>query len=573
MGKDGTKKMKKEKKKKSKSSAKEEVVAAAASDGAAPMSEKKATKKLTKKLGRAPDAGEVQAYIAKMAKKEKKRKQEEGAGAGGAADEGENAPMKKKAKKDAPVAPKPPPSDGGLQKDFYVEHSTVTKMPQKDIDTFRDASEITISGTAGDISRTNPIMDFDHCGMPADLVKAACGTFEKPSPIQAQCWPIVLSGRDTIGIAETGSGKTVAFGLPGMVHVRARGPVARSKPFMLVIAPTRELAVQTADFCEATGKRCSPPMRAVCIYGGVPKHTQLAALNAGVHIVIATPGRLIDLMEQGAIKLDQVSFLVLDEADRMLDMGFEKEIKKVMASSRQDRQTLMFSATWPREVQDIGKGYMQNPIRVNVGEKDRLTSNHRVEQNVEVIEPGDKDARLLQLLEKYHKGQKERMLIFGLYKKETERVATMLQRKGYDAKAINGDLSQDRRTQVLEDFKSGKLKCMVATDVAARGLDVKDLNYVINYTFPLTIEDYVHRIGRTGRAGATGISCTFFTKVDKAHAGSLGNILREAGIEVPAALMNFGQGTKAKKHGTYGTTLTATQEAMLGKKATRITFD
>lgn len=306
-------------------------------------------------------------------------------------------------------------------------------------------------------------MDFDHCGMPADLVKAACGTFEKPSPIQAQCWPIVLSGRDTIGIAETGSGKTVAFGLPGMVHVRARGPVARSKPFMLVIAPTRELAVQTADFCEATGKRCSPPMRAVCIYGGVPKHTQLAALNAGVHIVIATPGRLIDLMEQGAIKLDQVSFLVLDEADRMLDMGFEKEIKKVMASSRQDRQTLMFSATWPREVQDIGKGYMQNPIRVNVGEKDRLTSNHRVEQNVEVIEPGDKDARLLQLLEKYHKGQKERMLIFGLYKKETERVATMLQRKGYDAKAINGDLSQDRRTQVLEDFKSGKLKCMVAT--------------------------------------------------------------------------------------------------------------
>lgn len=219
---------------------------------------------------------------------------------------------------------------------------------------------------------------------------------------------------------------------------------------------------------------------------------------------------------------------------------------------------------------------MKSPIRVNVGEPDRLVSNHRVKQIVEVLEPeqGVKEARLLQILEKYHKGQKERLLIFALYKKEAARLETFLQRKGYaSCRAIHGDLSQEKRTSVLEDFKSGKLKMMVATDVAARGLDVKELNYVINMTFPLTIEDYVHRIGRTGRAGATGTAHTFFTKHDKAHAGSLGNILREASMPVPEALMNFGQGTKRKKHGVHGMTLSASQEEMVGMKATRITFD
>ena len=271
---------------------------------------------------------------------------------------------------------------------------------------------------------------------------------------------------------------------------------------------------------------------------------QVGPLSKGVHIVVATPGRLIDLMEQGAINLAEVSFLVLDEADRMLDMGFEREIKMVMSKSRPDRQTLMFSATWPMEVQDIGRSYMRTPVRVDIGEKDRLTANHKVKQIVEVMENHQKDARLVQLLEKYHKGQKERMLVFCLYKKETQRVETMLQRKGYAAQCINGDLNQDKRTQVLEDFKAGKLKCMVATDVAARGLDVKELGFVINYTFPLTIEDYVHRIGRTGRAGASGLAHTFFTKEDKAHAGALGNILREAGVEVRPAL--FGRCCQAR---------------------------
>jgi len=552
------------------------------------MTAKKAAKKLLKKLGRKATDAEVSAFVAKINKKRSKKRKEDGdekatKGAG---------PPKKKAKKDkkkgqpsadsaqaaqaiqAVQAAKVSSGGGGggeVQFNFYTESGDVKCMPKSVVKHFRTENGVTITDS-GQTENYNPILEFKHAGMPADIVKAACSTFDKPSPIQAQCWPIVLSGTDCIGIAETGSGKTLAFGLPGIVHVRARGRAKAKTPFMLVIAPTRELAVQTFVFCEKTGKLCEPEVKAVCVYGGVSKHTQVGPLSKGVHIVVATPGRLIDLMEQGAINLAEVSFLVLDEADRMLDMGFEREIKMVMSKSRPDRQTLMFSATWPMEVQDIGRSYMRTPVRVDIGEKDRLTANHKVKQIVEVMENHQKDARLVQLLEKYHKGQKERMLVFCLYKKETQRVETMLQRKGYAAQCINGDLNQDKRTQVLEDFKAGKLKCMVATDVAARGLDVKELGFVINYTFPLTIEDYVHRIGRTGRAGASGLAHTFFTKEDKAHAGALGNILREAGVEVPPALMNFGQGTKRKKHAQYGE-LTATQEALKGVKATRGTFD
>lgn len=211
--------------------------------------------------------------------------------------------------------------------------------------------------------------------------------------------------------------------------------------------------MQTAIFCENTGKLCRPEIKAVCVYGGVSKQAQVGPLTKGVHIVVATPGRLIDLMEQKAVDLSEISFLVLDEADRMLDMGFEREIKMVMSASRKDRQTLMFSATWPMEVQDIGRSYMKSPVRVDIGEKDRLTANHKVTQIVEVMDNQDKDARLVQLLQKYHKDRSERMLVFCLYKKETQRVETMLQRKGYDARCINGDLSQDKRTEVLEDVR------------------------------------------------------------------------------------------------------------------------
>lgn len=220
---------------------------------------------------------------------------------------------------------------------------------------------------------------------------------------------------------------------------------------------------------------------------------------------------------------------------------------------------------------------MRDPLRVTVGVVDRLVSNHAVKQVVEVLEPHEKDARLLQVLREFHRGKGagpkgESVLVFALYKKEAARLERALQSKGFDASAIHGDLSQDRRTQILDNFRAGTLKIMIATDVAARGLDVPFLKFVINYTFPLTVESYVHRVGRTGRAGATGTAHTFFTQQEKGLAGGLGNVLREAGMPVPEKLMNFGQGTKRKKHAVYGE-LTATQEAMAGKKATRITFD
>ena len=506
---------------------------------------------------------------------------------------------------------------GKVRLGFYKEHKATAKRPSAEIAAWREANKISevegageqpppcpggvrvcglIRGAEEDV---RPILDFAHAGFSPALLQATAG-FKAPSAIQAQCWPIVLAGRDCIGIAKTGSGKTLAFGLPGLLHCEHRGAARPSEPFMLVVSPTRELAVQTAEVCAEAGSRCKPQIRTVCVYGGVSKHEQIRGLKGCAAVVVATPGRLYDLMEQRALSLAQVSFVVLDEADQMLDLGFEREIQHFVQSSRSDRQTVMFSATWPVEVQvgarashaalpspprgtshlrpqAIGRSYMRDPLRVTVGVVDRLVSNHAVKQVVEVLEPHEKDARLLQVLKEFHRGKGagpkgESVLVFALYKKEAARLERALQSKGFDASAIHGDLSQDRRTQILDNFRAGTLKIMIATDVAARGLDVPFLKFVINYTFPLTVESYVHRVGRTGRAGATGTAHTFFTQQEKGLAGGLGNVLREAGMPVPEKLMNFGQGTKRKKHAVYGE-LTATREAMAGKKATRITFD
>eukprot|EP00040_Diaphanoeca_grandis_P036096 m.228919 g.228919 ORF g.228919 m.228919 type:complete len:550 (+) comp33548_c9_seq1:156-1805(+) len=504
---------------------------------------KKCKKKLKKQLGRKPTEDEISTLVAKKLKKIRASSKQDGkAGKAAQATDTTKASI--------------PTSSGAM-------------MNSGEAAKYRDSVGLTVTGTAKNYI---PCVKFEQSGIPKDLL-GLCKGFDTPTPIQAQCWPIILTGADCIGIAKTGSGKTIAFGLPGIMHVRKSAPKAvPHKPVMLVIAPTRELAVQTFDVCVDAGKLCSPSIESICVYGGVPKGPQVSAMRRGVHVVIATPGRLFDLMNQGEIELPNVTYIVLDEADRMLDLGFEKEIKHFMASCAPVKQCLMFSATWPVEVQTIGGSYMKNPVRVTVGVEDRLVSNHSVSQTVEVMENYQKDERVLQLLKQYAKGGQERVLIFALYKKEAARLEVMLRQKGYDATAIHGDLNQDKRTQVLDNFKSGHCKIMIATDVAARGLDVPELNYVINYTFPLTVEDYVHRIGRTGRAGKLGTSYTFFTQLDKGLAGALGNILREAKAKVPEALLNFGQGTKRKKHSLYGD-LSATQEALMGQKATKIRFD
>ncbi|KAJ1968040.1 hypothetical protein IWQ62_001489 [Dispira parvispora] len=388
-------------------------------------------------------------------------------------------------------------------------------------------------------------------------IMSACSEFEKPSPIQSCCWPILHAPRDVIGIAETGSGKTFGFAIPGMQHIlkrKADPQVKKSRrgPLMLVLSPTRELAIQTEEQCVKAGNACN--VRTICLYGGTPKGIQLKLIQSKPppEVIIATPGRLIDFVEGGNLDLSQVSYLVLDEADRMLDFGFEKAIRKIINNvTYQGRQTAMFSATWPESVRKLANEFLNEAVKVTIG-SDELTVNRNVKQTVEVIEPEDKNRRLLALLEKYHKSRTNRVLVFVLYKKEATYLEKWLQGRGWHVAGIHGDKNQVQRLQALEDFKSGSCPLLIATDVAARGLDIPNVEYVINYTFPLTIDEYIHRIGRTGRAGKQGISHTLFTSHDKAHSGELVNVLKSAEATVPHELLKFGTAVRKKEHKAYG---------------------
>jgi len=381
-----------------------------------------------------------------------------------------------------------------------------------------------------------------------------------------------------IGIAETGSGKTLAFFLPALMHLR-RSPAASKGTGrggkslrVLTLSPTRELAMQTESLVRAAGEPCG--VKSICVYGGVPKGPQIKALRDGIDVVVATPGRLLDLYQNDrAADLSTCTYVVLDEADRLLDLGFEKDVRSIVSATQAapERQTCMFTATWPEGVRELASDFLTRPVTVTVGSAE-LTANHRVEQRVEVLEPHTKDARLVQLLKQYHSNRKNRVLVFALYKKEAARVETQLQRAGYNCRAIHGDQSQDQRTQALQRFKAGEVPLLVATDVAARGLDIPDVEVVINFTFPLTIEDYIHRIGRTGRAGKTGVSHTLFTQHDKANAGALQNVLREAGQNIPEDLLKFGATVKKKEHKLYGAFGPKSGEGF-NKGPTKIRFD
>jgi len=374
-----------------------------------------------------------------------------------------------------------------------------------------------------------------------------------------------------IGIAETGSGKTLAFTIPALAHlthrIKTEGKV--KGPLMLIVAPTRELAMQSQEVLEEAGKSCN--IRSVSIYGGVPKNSQRDALKRGVEVVVATPGRLIDLIQEGCCSLANVSYLVLDEADRMLDQGFERDIRQIIGLTHPGRQTCLFSATWPDSVRELAHEFLTRPIKVTIGSDD-LAAGTRIKQIVEVVEDRARETKLFKLLKEYHGSRKNRVLIFVLYKKEAARIESNLQRAGWSCTSIHGDKSQDARTLAVENFKSGEIPLLVATDVAARGLDIPDVDYVINFSFPLTIEDYVHRIGRTGRAGKEGTSHTFFQQCDKARAGELVKVLRDANQEVPAAMLDFDLNIKRKEHKLYGSFGPKdTGEPM--KKATKIVFD
>jgi len=289
-------------------------------------------------------------------------------------------------------------------------------------------------------------------------------------------------------------------------------------------------------------------------------------------VIVATPGRLKDLIEEGCCYLDQVNYVVLDEADRMLDMGFLPDIRAILSNCApaEKRQTAMFSATWPMSIQKLAQEFLTTPIKITVGSAHaEATANKRVTQIVEVIEDREREARLRVLLQKYHSSRKNRVLVFALYKKEAARLENMLMKNGWACAAVHGDKNQRDREIAVNAFKSGKAPLLVATDVAARGLDIPDVEAVINFSFPLTIEDYVHRIGRTARAGKEGIAHTFFHVGDKAHAGELVNVLNGADQKVPEALMKFGTHTKKKVDKTYGAFF---KDVDMSKKGTKIKF-
>ncbi|KAF5957452.1 hypothetical protein HYC85_004677 [Camellia sinensis] len=416
-----------------------------------------------------------------------------------------------------------------FEKNFYIESPSVRAMSEQDVMLYRARRDITVEG----LDVPKPIRIFEEANFPDYCLEVIARLgFVEPTPIQSQGWPMALKGRDLIGIAETGSGKTLAYLIPALVHVSAQPPLVKGEgPIVLVLAPTRELAVQIQEETVKFGSRAN--IRTTCIYGGAPKGPQIRDLQRGVEIVIATPGRLIDMLEAQHTNLKRVTYLVLDEADRMLDMGFEPQIRKIVAQIRPDRQTLYWSATWPKEVETLARQFLRNPYKVIIGSP-YLKANQSINQVVEVVTEVEKYNRLIRLLKEVMDGN--RILIFMETKKGCDQVTRQLRMDGWPALSIHGDKNQAERDWVLAEFKSGRSLIMTATDVAARGLDVKDIKCVVNYDFPSSLEDYVHRIGRTGRAGAKGMAFTFFTHSNAKFARDLIKILQEAGQIVPPTL-------------------------------------
>lgn len=335
--------------------------------------------------------------------------------------------------------------------------------------------------------------------------------YKTATPIQTQTIPALIGGSDVLGVAQTGTGKTAAFALP-LLHRMAENPkwAEARKPHALILAPTRELAVQIADSLKSYGKNVR--IRSTVVFGGSSIRAQMKAMDRGVHILVATPGRLMDLYKQGYVKFDSVETFVLDEADRMLDMGFINDVQHVASRMPKNRQTVLFSATMPKTVEKLAEGLLRNPTRVSVAPES--TTAERVTQKVYFL-PKDKKRSLLGDLLKDYK--LERVLIFTRTKRGADRVTKYLNQIGIKADSIHGDKKQTARQRALKNFKSGSIRALVATDIAARGIDVDNVSHVINYELPNEAESYVHRIGRTARGGAEGIALSFCDGEERAY--------------------------------------------------------
>ncbi|XP_068217984.1 probable ATP-dependent RNA helicase DDX43 [Palaemon carinicauda] len=383
----------------------------------------------------------------------------------------------------------------------------------------------------------NPVKLFEQAfsSYPLILKEISKQGFENPSAIQCQSWPILMKGYDMIGTSHTGSGKTLAFLLPALLHICAQ-PTPRWErpgPTCLVLAPTRELAQQIE---REVIKFQYENIRVVCCYGQGDKRHQIQKLNAMSEIVIATPGRLNDFVSQDLVNLSGVSYLVLDEADRMLDMGFEPQVRKIVMNIRPDRQTILTSATWPDEVQLLANKLLTNPIHVIVGSLD-LQAVDTITQRVVVCSIMEKEERLLQFMKNLK--PEDKAIIFVAQKITVDDLSVKLLEAGYAVESMHGGRNQRDREYSLRQLKSGRSKVLIATDVAARGIDINDITHVVNYDCPRDMEEYVHRVGRTGRAGRSGESLTLVCRDDWKVSGKLIEILEKSDQEVPNDLLRM----------------------------------
>ncbi|SEF95274.1 DEAD/DEAH box helicase [Jhaorihella thermophila] len=369
--------------------------------------------------------------------------------------------------------------------------------------------------------------DFQSMGLPARLLERlhAMG-FDAPTPIQARAIPHGIAGRDVLGLAQTGTGKTAAFGLPLVAQMMDHGrkPAPRTV-HGLVLAPTRELAGQIAGTLRdlTDGSR----LKIAVVVGGQSIGAQIRRLERGIDILVATPGRLIDLLDRGALTLDAARFLVLDEADQMLDMGFIHALRRIVPLLPAERQTMLFSATMAKQMNEIAQSYLTDPVRIEVTPPGRAAD--RIAQSVHFVEKSAKTGKLIELLDEH---RDDRALVFGRTKHGSEKLMKVLDKAGFATASIHGNKSQGQRDRAIAAFKSGKVKVLVATDVAARGLDIPDVKHVYNYDLPNVPDSYVHRIGRTARAGKDGAAVAFCSPDEM---GELKAIQKVLGMAIPVA--------------------------------------
>ncbi|CAJ1066709.1 LOW QUALITY PROTEIN: probable ATP-dependent RNA helicase DDX43 [Xyrichtys novacula] len=426
-----------------------------------------------------------------------------------------------------------------MKKQFYTEAESVSRLTEEEVCQWRkENNNIFVDDLKEEGEKRpfpNPCRTFLEAFEPYPEIMENIEHvgFVKPTPIQSQAWPVLLSGEDLIAIAQTGTGKTLAYLLPGFIHMEGQ-PVPRAErggPGMLVLTPTRELALQIEAECK---KYRFKSYNSVCIYGGGDRRGQINLVKGGVDIVIATPGRLNDLQMNELINLSSITYLVLDEADRMLDMGFEPQIMKILIDIRPDRQTVMTSATWPTGVRRLAKSYLKNPMMVYVGTLD-LAAVNTVQQTVLIVCEEEKKAYLFDFIRNMQ--PEDKVLIFVGKKLMADDLSSDMCLQGMAVQSLHGDREQCDREAALKDFKESRVRILVATDLASRGLDVHDITHVFNFDFPRNIEEYVHRVGRTGRAGRSGAAVTLVTRENWRMAPELIPILERAGQEVPEELV------------------------------------